>query len=112
MMDDRAIQHAIVSPVLKVPRVGIARCCLFIDINAESRLVIGIDVAFPDLRRAGEYLAGLLVKESFFLDPEVWSDKVQVQIVTVADWIDIVWPVPRRAYIEEFAAVRHLAAHV
>jgi hypothetical protein len=48
----------------------------------------------------------------FFLNPEVRSNEVKVQIVTMTDWIKIVRSVPRCVDIEELAAVRHLAAHV
>jgi hypothetical protein len=109
---DRSIEHTVVPPVLKICLVGILGSRLFIDVDAEPRLIIGVDVALPDFRRTGKHLARLLVKKGLLLNSEVRRNQVEVQIVTVADRIDVIRSVPRRAHVEEFAAVRHLSAHI
>src|ERR1700722_18783807 len=54
--DDGSVQHAVIATIFKVFCVGIARSRLLVDIDAETRLVIGINVALADLWRTRKYL--------------------------------------------------------
>jgi hypothetical protein len=38
--DDGPVEHAVISPVLKILRVGISRSRLFVDVNAEARFIV------------------------------------------------------------------------
>src|SRR5271163_4892781 len=108
----RSIQHSVISPAFKVCLVGIFCSGFLVDIDAPTRLIVRIDIALADIRRPGKYFAGFFIEEGLFLDTEVGGGEIEMQIVTMADRINVVGPVPGSSYIEEFAAMGHFSAHV
>jgi hypothetical protein len=73
-------------------------------------LIVGVHITFANLWSSGEDFAGFFVEECLLLNAEVRGDEIEVQVVTMADRINIVWSMPRRPYIEELAAVCYLSA--
>lgn len=109
---DGAIKHAVISPGFEGGLVGIFRGRPLVDVDTPARLIVSVHVTLADFGRTGKHFARLLVKKCFFLNSEVGGGEVQMEIVAMADRVDIVRPVPCRPHVEELAAMRYFPAHV
>jgi len=63
---DTTLADTVIAPALKVRFIRIFRRSFLIDIDAESRLIVGVHIAFANLRRAVEDFACLVIEERLF----------------------------------------------
>src|SRR5215203_6886912 len=96
------------APVQRILRERVPGREIFVYVHAESGRLGRPHVAVADFRTSGEDLAGALVEDVLFLDPEVVAREVEVQVRSVAHGGNIAGPVPRRPHAEELAERREL----